>query len=59
VETGGHDAVRRVEGLLDTVTVVDVNVDVENTLVVAEKLEDTEDNVLSLAKNVLALPTHH
>lgn len=35
VERHGHDAVRGVEGLLHAVSVVDVNVNVQNPLVVS------------------------
>jgi hypothetical protein len=36
VEGDGHDAVGGVEGLLNTVAVVDIDVDVENARVEAE-----------------------
>ena len=36
VERHSHDSVSGIEGLLDTITVMNVNVNVENTLVVPE-----------------------
>jgi hypothetical protein len=45
VEGHGHDAVGGVEGLLDAVAVVDVNVDVEDARVEAEQLDDAQDDV--------------
>lgn len=47
VERTGHDAVGCVEGLFDAVAVVDVNVDVEHALLVAQKLDDAEHDVWS------------
>ena len=41
VEGHGHDAVGGVEGLLDPIAVVNVNVNVENTLVVPGSQSDT------------------
>ena len=37
VEGHGHDAVSRVEGLLNAVAVVNVNVDVQHALVISEQ----------------------
>lgn len=45
VEGDGHDSVGRVKGLLDAITVVDVNVDIEDAFVEAEEFEDAEDDV--------------
>jgi len=50
VEADGHDAVGGVEGLLDAVAVVDVNVDVEDALVLLEELEDGKDAVVDVAE---------
>ena len=50
VEADGHDAVGGVEGLLDAVAVVDVDVDVEDALVLLEELEDGEDAVVDVAE---------
>ena len=50
VEADGHDAVGGVEGLLDAVAVVDVDVDVEDALVLLEELEDGQDAVVDVAK---------
>jgi len=45
VEGHSHDSVRGIKGLFDTVTVVNINVDVQHTLIESEKLENTKDNV--------------
>ena len=50
MERDCHDAVGGVESFFDAVAVVDVNVDVEDTLVVLEELQDAEDNVVDVAK---------
>ena len=50
VERGRHDAVGRVEGLLDAVAVVDVDVDVQDARVVPQELEDGEDDVVDVAE---------
>jgi hypothetical protein len=43
VEGTGHDTVGGVKGLLDAISVVDIDVNVKNTRVNAKKLENTED----------------
>ena len=50
VEGDGHHAVGGVEGLLDAVAVVDVDVDVQHALVVLEQLEDGEHDVVGIAE---------
>jgi hypothetical protein len=45
VERHSHDSVGRVEGLLDAITVVDIDVDVEDALLETEQLQDTKNNV--------------
>lgn len=54
VERARHNTVGRVEGLLDTVTVVDVDVNVEHTGVDAQKFENTENAITSA--RLLCLP---
>ena len=50
VQTESHDAVGAVEGLLDAVAVVDVDVDVQDAGVDLEQLEDGQDNVIDVAE---------
>mmetsp|Transcript_21840 Transcript_21840/g.55418 ORF Transcript_21840/g.55418 Transcript_21840/m.55418 type:complete len:490 (-) Transcript_21840:14-1483(-) len=50
VERDGHHAVGGVEGLLDTVAVVDVDVDVQHALVVLEQLQDRQHDVVHVAE---------
>jgi hypothetical protein len=49
VEGYGHDAIGGVEGFLDTIAVVDVNVDVQNALLVSQKLDNAEDDVCEIS----------
>jgi hypothetical protein len=48
VEGHGHDSVGSVERLLDTVSVVYVNIDVEDSLLVPKQLKDTEYDICTL-----------
>lgn len=50
VEGAGEDAVGGVEGLFDAVTVVAVDVDVEDAGEGAEELEDAENDVVDVAE---------
>lgn len=45
VERDCHNAIGRVKGFLNTVTVVHVNVDVEYALLVPQEFDNAEDNV--------------
>lgn len=45
VERHGHDAIGSIEGFLNTITVVDIDVDVENPLLESQEFEDAEDNI--------------
>lgn len=45
VERDRHDAVRGVESFFDTVTVVNIDIYVEDALLESEQLEDTEDDI--------------
>ena len=51
VEADSHDSVSGVEGLLHPVTVVDVNIYVEDSLVVLEELQDGEYNVIDVTES--------
>ena len=51
MEADSHHAVRHVEGLFDAVAVMDVNVDVEHTLVILQQFEDSEDNIVRVAES--------
>ena len=50
VEGDAEDAVGGPEGLFDSVAVVDIDVDVEDARMVAEELEDGEDDVVHVAE---------
>lgn len=50
MEGDGHDAVREVEGLLDAVAVVDVDIDVQHPLVSLQELQDGEHDVVHVAE---------
>mmetsp|Transcript_7849 Transcript_7849/g.19970 ORF Transcript_7849/g.19970 Transcript_7849/m.19970 type:complete len:228 (+) Transcript_7849:888-1571(+) len=45
-----HDAVREIEGLLDAVAVVDVDVEVQHARVVLEQLQDGQHQVVEVAE---------
>ena len=51
MEGEGHDAIGRPEGLLNAVTMVNVNIDVEDARVVQEKLEDRENDIIYVTKS--------
>ena len=50
VEAASHNPIRRVERLLNTVTVVAIDVDIQDTRISSQKLQDTEDNVIDVAE---------
>jgi hypothetical protein len=50
VEGDGHDAVGCVEGLFDTVTMVDIDINVKHTCMVLEQLENGEHDIVDVAK---------
>jgi hypothetical protein len=45
VERHGHNSIGGIERFLNTITVVDVNVDVQNPLLEPEELNDAEDDI--------------
>lgn len=50
VERNGHHTVRDVECFFDSISVVDVNINVQHTRVVLEQLQDTKHDVVHVAK---------
>lgn len=50
MEAARHDAVRRIERLLDTVAVVAINVNIQDAGEGAQELEDAQDNVVYVAE---------
>jgi hypothetical protein len=51
VKGDGHDSVGSVERFLNTVTMMNVNVDVENSLFKSEELDYTENDIIDVAKS--------
>ena len=51
METHCHDAVGVVEGLLDPVSVVDVDIEVEHSVVEGEELHYAEDDIVDVAES--------
>jgi hypothetical protein len=45
VERNSHDTVGGVESLLNTITVMDINIDVEDPLFKSKEFENTEDDI--------------
>jgi hypothetical protein len=41
----GHNAIGCVKCLLDTITMMDINVDIKNSLLESQKLKDSENNI--------------
>ena len=56
VERHCHDSVSGIEGLLDTITVMNINVNVENTLVVPESQSKTVTTTKEPGKVPQVLP---
>ncbi len=50
METDSHDSVSSVESFLHTVTVMDININVENTLVIFEQLQDAHDDIVDITE---------
>jgi len=50
METNCHDAVGTVKGFLDTISMVDVNIDVQNTLVLLEQFQNGQNAIIDVAK---------
>lgn len=45
VETTRHDSISSIEGLFDSISMMHVDIDVEDSGVVSEQFENTEDNI--------------
>lgn len=50
MEAASHDAICRVEGFLDTVPVMTVDVNVQHSWVCSQELEDSEHNIIDVTK---------
>ncbi len=60
MEGHSHDAVGRIEGLLNAVAVVNVDVDVEHTSMVAEQLKNGQNDIWKRQKMFASLhPDRH
>ena len=57
VEANSHDAVGGVERLLDAVTVVHVNVDVQHTCMITKQLQDAKHDIWIMAEGK-EVPNH-
>ena len=51
MKTDGHDTVRGIECFLHSVTMVDINVDVKNTRMVSEQLQNREYNIVHITES--------
>ena len=51
VEGQGHNTVGCVEGLFNSVSMMDIDIDVENALVYLEKFKNTQDNVVDVTES--------
>lgn len=52
VETTSHDSIRQVKRLLDSISVVHVNVDIEDSLMIPQELQDAENDVCGSASRI-------
>ncbi|KAH3670936.1 hypothetical protein OGAPHI_000647 [Ogataea philodendri] len=50
VERAGHHTICGIEGLFDTVTMVHIGIDVQDTWMVSQKLDDSQNNVIDITK---------
>lgn len=50
VERASHDSVSQVKGFLDTVTMMDVDIYIQNSLVGFQELKDGQDAVIDVAE---------
>ena len=51
VEGGGHDSIGQVEGFFNTVSVMDINIDVEHPLISFQKFQDSKHAIVDIAKS--------
>jgi len=51
MERCGHDTVGRVEGLFDTIAVVNIDINVQDTLMETQQLKDRQNNVVDVAES--------
>lgn len=51
-----HNSVGRIKGLLNPIAMVHIDIDVKNSFVVFQKLEDGQNNVVDIAKPRCLLP---
>ena len=58
VKRDGHDAIGGVESFLNTITMVNVDVNVENALIVAKKLKDSKYDVWARKSAMIVLSGH-
>lgn len=54
VEGARHDSVGCVEGLLNTISVVYINVDVKNALMESEKFDNAKNDILKILSHMLS-----
>jgi hypothetical protein len=45
VERDRHDTVRGIKGLFNSITMVDIDIDIQNSLLEPEELDDAEDDI--------------
>lgn len=50
VERARHDSIRRVEGFLDSVSVMHVDVNVKDPRMITQELEDSENDIVNVAE---------
>ena len=50
METAGHNSVRRVERLFNAITMVTIDVDIQNARISAQEFNNAEDDIVDVAE---------
>lgn len=50
MERAGHDSVSQVEGLLNPITMMDINIDIQYSLISLEQFQNSQDTVIDIAE---------
>jgi hypothetical protein len=50
MERYGHDSICAVEGFLDSISMMNVDIDIEYSVMIFQELQDGEDNIIDIAE---------
>lgn len=51
MERASHDSISKVKGFLNTITMMDINIDIQDSLKSFEKFQNSENTVINIAKS--------